>query len=189
MVDEIVRAAMARWPDVPAAFGWLRLDRRGRWWLVARDRADFDPARDGRGSMVTGEALAGFIGRNYAPDAQGRWYFQNGPQRVFVDLELAPLVFRVDDSASRLRLVAHTGAVAERIERILFDRHGNVLVLTDLGPGAIDDRQLVRLEARLEERADGIVLRIDPDGTGAVLQVQTDVVDAGAELGFVNEPR
>ena len=23
--------AMAKWPNVPVAYGWLNLDRRGRW--------------------------------------------------------------------------------------------------------------------------------------------------------------
>ena len=40
-------------------------------------------------------AFADFIARNYEADEHGRWFFQNGPQRVFVDLELAPLVLGV----------------------------------------------------------------------------------------------
>ena len=30
-MDPIVRRAIARWPNVPAVYGWLKLDRRGRW--------------------------------------------------------------------------------------------------------------------------------------------------------------
>ncbi|HMN64893.1 MAG TPA: DUF2946 family protein, partial [Burkholderiaceae bacterium] len=41
-MDEQVLHAMARWPDVPAVWGWLRLDRRGRWLLVDRGRPGFD---------------------------------------------------------------------------------------------------------------------------------------------------
>jgi Protein of unknown function (DUF2946) len=45
-----------------------------------------------RGSRVEHRRLIEFIGRNYAADANGAWFFQNGPQRVFVDLQAAPLV-------------------------------------------------------------------------------------------------
>ena len=30
-MDQSVKDAIARWPDVPAAYGWLSLDARGRW--------------------------------------------------------------------------------------------------------------------------------------------------------------
>ena len=32
-MDEDVLRAMTRWPDVPAVYGWLSLDRRGRWLI------------------------------------------------------------------------------------------------------------------------------------------------------------
>lgn len=32
-MDEIVKAAMAKWPEVPACYGWLGLDARGQWHL------------------------------------------------------------------------------------------------------------------------------------------------------------
>ena len=32
-MDESVIRAMDRWPDVPAVYGWLELDVRGRWRL------------------------------------------------------------------------------------------------------------------------------------------------------------
>ena len=72
-MDASVIKAMARWPDVPAVYGWLSLDRRGRWCL--------------RGEAVTHRGAVQFINRNYDHTSDGRWYFQNGPQRVFVDLE------------------------------------------------------------------------------------------------------
>ena len=71
---------MAKWPNVPAVYGWLTLDRRGQWLI--------------RGERVTSPVIAEYIGRNYARDSDGNWFFQNGPQRVFVDLEYTPYVFR-----------------------------------------------------------------------------------------------
>ncbi|HUI59871.1 MAG TPA: DUF2946 family protein, partial [Steroidobacteraceae bacterium] len=80
-MDQIVQQAMAKWPNVPSVYGWLTLDRRGRWAI--------------KGERLTNPAITAFIGRNYGSDPQGRWFFQNGPQRVFVSLAYTPLVYRL----------------------------------------------------------------------------------------------
>ena len=36
-MDDIVKQAMAKWPNVPACAGWLGLGARGDWYL--RDEA------------------------------------------------------------------------------------------------------------------------------------------------------
>jgi hypothetical protein len=90
-MDHIVKAAMAKWPNVPACTGWLALDRRGRFRM--RDTAC--QAAGAPGEPIQHAALNAFIARNYTADAEGRWFFQNGPQRVFVDLDYAPLVVRL----------------------------------------------------------------------------------------------
>jgi small subunit ribosomal protein S12 len=99
-MDESVLRGMARWPDVPAVYGWLALDRRGDWRLK-------DPAQ-GRFSRIGNAALRAYIGRNYERDARGCWYFQNGPQRVYVTLAYAPLVLRLEGES----LVDHCGRPA-----------------------------------------------------------------------------
>ena len=129
-MDDIVKQAMAKWPDVPAVFGWLGLDRRGNWIV--------------KGDRIANPIVADFIGRNYARDDQGRWFFQNGPQRVYVELDYTPLVYRLADGAAA-RLEAHTGKRAARVERTWIDDNGIVLIETELGPGMIDDRDLDRL--------------------------------------------
>ncbi|MBM3409976.1 MAG: DUF2946 family protein, partial [Betaproteobacteria bacterium] len=63
--DPLVLRAMARWPNVPAVFGWLRLDPRGHWLLIDRGRPDFDETLHGLGSPITSPAIIEFIGRNY----------------------------------------------------------------------------------------------------------------------------
>lgn len=63
-MDDIVHRALARWPNVPDVYGWLTLDARGHWWI-----------RDAR---LDHPATLAFIARNYQPDAQGAWFFQNG---------------------------------------------------------------------------------------------------------------
>lgn len=150
-IDDLVRQAMARWPNVPAVHGWLRLDRRGRWLLVDRGAPGFDEARDGAGSEITSPQIVDFIGRNYGDDGGGRWHWQNGPQRVFVDLELAPLYLRVLGEAPAQSLVTHTGFPVAGIERVATDAQGNLWIVTAHGPAVVDDRDLGALDLDLHE--------------------------------------
>ena len=145
-IDDLVLKAMARWPNVPAMHGWLRLTRRGRWMLIDRGMPGFDEALHGGGSEITSPPIIDFIGRNYLHDTSGRWYWQNGPQRVFVDLELAPLLYRVMGEAPTQSLVTHTGYPVQRIERVMDDAAGNLWLITEQGPGCIDDRDLGALD-------------------------------------------
>ena len=32
-MDDLVRQAMVKWPNVPDCFGWLGLDSRGQWYM------------------------------------------------------------------------------------------------------------------------------------------------------------
>ena len=124
-MDEIVQRGMVKWPDVPDVYGWLALDRRGNWIL--------------RGERIANQALREFIGRNYQPDAQGRWFFQNGPQRVFVKLAYTPLVVRHEGKA----LIDQCGRGFVANDRFL-DEQGSVLLLGKPGIALLDDRDLER---------------------------------------------
>lgn len=131
-MDESVQAALRKWPDVPAAYGWLALDRRGGWLLEGR------PLRHAR--------TIAFINRNYLADAQGAWLFQNGPQKVYVALAYTPWVLhRHPDRAPGAAgaLVTHTGATVERLKGAWVDEAGNLLLETPHGIGLLDDRDLV----------------------------------------------
>lgn len=186
-IDELVEQAMARWPNVPAVHGWLRLDRRGRWMLIDRGMPGFDEAVHGQGSPITSPPILDFIGRNYLSDAQGRWYWQNGPQRVFVDLELAPLLFRVMGEAPAQTLVTHTGYPVDAIHRVGSDAQGNLWLQTDQGPGCIDDRDLGALDLDLADTPDA-----RPQGRLRLLG-DHPVADLGGTpaqvLGFEPQPR
>ncbi|HXZ55280.1 MAG TPA: DUF2946 family protein [Burkholderiales bacterium] len=140
-MDEIVIRGMMKWPDVPAVYGWLLLDRRGSWLI--RNVS-------GRFERIGNPAVNAFIGRNYAADAQGRWYFQNGPQRVFVALDYTPWVYRLDDAGEGL--LAHTGAAAREPRAVFIDDSGAVLLETDIGIGVLLDRDLPAFAERLSER-------------------------------------
>ena len=137
-MDDIVARAMQKWPNVPKVFGWLRLDRRGNWLVKSRSSA-FE--------RIGNQAVIDFIGRNYAADAEGRWFFQNGPQRVFVALDYTPWVYRLADNGASL--VAHNGASANLPEFLLLDEVGALLAVSELGVGVISDRDLAPLIDRL----------------------------------------
>lgn len=122
-MDEIVKAALAKWPNVPHCTGWLLLDRRGQW----RMRDEGAQARGELGTPIRHAALIGFIERNYERDEGGRWFFQNGPQRVFVELAYTPWVVRLAmDAAGEPTLTDHTGASFEPTV-VFVDDEGGVL--------------------------------------------------------------
>jgi hypothetical protein len=90
-MDEGVTQSLVKWPTVPHCFGWLALDRRGAW----RMRDDYAQAHGLPGAVIKHAALNAFIARNYASDADGRYFFQNGPQRVYISLDATPWVVRM----------------------------------------------------------------------------------------------
>ncbi len=136
-MDDVVLRAMAKWPGVPEVYGWLMLDRRGEWRL--RDAAS------GRFERIGNRALREFIGRNYAADAAGRWFFQNGPQRVYARLAYTPLVVHFEGEAP----LDHCGR-AFAIRQALLDEEGSVLLAGDGGVALLDDRDLERFAAQAE---------------------------------------
>ena len=139
-MDEMVERAMTRWPDVPDCYGWLRLDARG-CWRVGDGRGRFDP--------VTHRGLAAFLGRNYFRDTRGRCYVQNGPQRVWVALELTPYVYRVSDD--KIGLVSHdTGAPVRDVKRLVIDSEGALVLDAQPGVGVLLDRDLLGFVEQLQ---------------------------------------
>ncbi len=132
-MDEIVKAALKKWPNVPHCFGWLALDARGDWYMRDERIQAAGPFPRVKGSRIAHDKLLAFIHRNYAADDAGAWFFQNGPQRVYVQLEAAPWVWRVADDGT---LASHTGRPAEARSAWL-DEHGRLFLDTDLGFGLV----------------------------------------------------
>jgi hypothetical protein len=158
-MDDIVKAAMSKWPNVPDCFGWLGLDARGNWYMRDDDAQaagrfcapSTEPGRQAasKGSLLQHDKLIDFIARNYAVDAQGQWYFQNGPQRVYVELEATPFVWRVGN-APDFDVTAHTGQVA--ITQCCFiDEHGRVYLETALGFGLVHTQDMLQAADAIEQ--------------------------------------
>lgn len=188
-MDAEVLAAIARWPNVPAVYGWLALTARGEWRL--------------RGERIENVAIREFFCRNYAADAHGGWYVQNGPQRVYVALEATPWIYRLDAQG----ISTHTGLRLTRCEGAALVNDGRLLLFTELGCGLLDDRDTARcltaltgLDGQplspeaLARWIDGAApLALDPallkvaGVRRRVAHVRAD--DLPARFGFVRDPR
>lgn len=178
-MDESVRAAMQKWPDVPDLYGWLSLDRRGRWHL--------------RDALIEHAGLIAFIGRNYQADEDGRWFFQNGPQRVFVTLAYTPWIAR----HAHGHFTTHTGTSFEP-NALYLDDEGHLLLTGSPGLALLDDRDLLELSDAftdaagdpLDATADDAMDRIGGLRLGAQWLALERVTraDVPARFGFVACP-
>lgn len=169
-MDDIVKQALAKWPNVPDCYGWLGVDARGRWFMrddAAQAAGDFPQSR---GSWLRHEKLIDFIGRNYESDDEGRWFFQNGPQRVYVELECTPWVWQV---LPDYRLQSHTGLQTSAGECLL-DEEGRLYIASPQGLGLVHSQDMVLAAEAVEQG----------------VWVPRDVVSADlpAQYGFVHSP-
>lgn len=169
-MDESVLRAIARWPDVPAVYGWLGLDRRGRWRL--------------RGEPITHPGAIAFIGRNYQGAEDGTWFFQNGPQRVYVELDYTPWVYRFDVDSG---FTTHTGVAAGIPSGAWLDEGGAVLVMADPGVGIVDDRDLGRFAELLTDDEDGRASELEWRGRRLAIG-SIRAAEVPARFGFVQHP-
>jgi hypothetical protein len=187
-MDEWVLNALKRWPNVPALFGWLSLDRRGRWLV--------------RGETISHPRIVEVINRNYAADEHGRWYFQNGPQRGYMQLESAPLVLLVAEDGQHL--VTHTGLAIEQVRAAYLDEEGALVLMTEHGPGEVAGADLQWALDRLsidgkpvEDDALAAALGL-PSGSDTAITMQVgssklllrrlDFAQAPSVLGFDRTP-
>ena len=132
-MDDTVLRSLAKWPNVPAVYGWLALDRRGNFLI--------------KGERIGNAALREFIARNYDCDERGCWFFQNGPQRVYVRLAYTPLVVHYEGE----RLVDQRGCDFGVPDAFLLDEEGSVLARREARIALVDDRDLERFAERADE--------------------------------------
>lgn len=173
-MDDIVRQAIAKWPNVPHCFGWLGLDARGNWYLRDDAVQAAGPfahgTRQSRGSLIEHAGLVEFIQRNYDADPSGQWFFQNGPQRVYVELECAPLVWRLADDLS---LTAHTGRTAHA-RRCVLDEVGRLYLDSELGLGLVHSQDMLRASEAID--------------AGAWVPLQLEQAQLPQRFGYVSSP-
>lgn len=169
-------SAIAKWPNVPACYDWLSLDRRGDWRL--------------QGERVTHRGLIEFMNRQYGSDESGCWFVQNGPQRVFVALAYTPWVFRREGEV----FFSHTGQAASELKAIYLDEQGSLLLDTELGIGLLDDRDLAGFFAECQPNDETALIALMEIGAGEIfwhgLPLQSiAAVDAEKRFKFKSRPQ
>ena len=135
-MDEIVEAALRKWPNVPHCYGWLGLDARGDWYLRDERAQAAGAFPEVKGSRIEHVKLRQFIERNYASDAAGCWFFQNGPQRVYVEFEAAPWVWRLHPNGDAVEVRSHTGLPVE-VDSAWLDEGGRLFFAARAGLGIV----------------------------------------------------
>jgi hypothetical protein len=145
-MDNLVIQAMAKWPNVPDCYGWLGLDARGDWYMRDDQVQQQGSFTTSKGSRLLHDKLIDFIGRNYECDKLGNWYFQNGPQRVFIELEATPWIWRLMPDG---RIQSHTGQDA-RMQRCVIDEHGRLYLETELGFGLVHTQDILAASELIE---------------------------------------
>jgi hypothetical protein len=146
-MDEIVKAALKKWPNVPDCRGWLALDARGDWYMRDDRVQAAGPFPRIKGSRIQHDKLREFIHRNYMRDDNGAWFFQNGPQRVYVELEAAPFVWRV--AAQDFSLTSHSGLPAT-LRSAWLDEAGRLFLDTELGFGLVHTQDMYEAARAVE---------------------------------------
>ncbi|EEA01285.1 conserved hypothetical protein [Burkholderia sp. H160] len=187
-MDDIVKQSLAKWPNVPSCTGWLMLDRRGNW----RMRDEAAQASGAPGAPIRHEALLGFINRNYEADERGQWFFQNGPQRVYVELGYTPWVVRLSAHANGTLALHDQGGGAFEPTAVFVDEDGGILFADHSQPARI----AVLHDHDLEIFSDHATLADDGSLSGAfhwstqvtlpLESVRRDQV--AARFGFVESP-
>ncbi|TKC89748.1 DUF2946 family protein [Trinickia terrae] len=188
-MDEIVKQALAKWPNVPHCTGWLLLDRRGDW----RMRDEAAQAAGASGTPIHHAALIGFICRNYECDERGQWFFQNGPQRVYVELAYTPWIVRLardEAGGGALTLTDQNGGAFEPAMAFVDDEGGILFA---------DASEPVRVAALHDHDLDlfADVSTLADDGLGGLFHWRADIdlplqavrrAEVAARFGFVASP-
>ena len=147
-MDAAVIDAMKKWPNVPAVTGYISLDQAGNW----RHHPDGDAIAHPEqvGERMTHQGLQSFFNRNYQADEQGRWFIQNGPQRVYIRLDGAPLIASWCEDQAHLQ--DHTGRRLEAILGWYISAQGMLYLLSDLGPALLAGRDVPALLEQLHNQ-------------------------------------
>jgi hypothetical protein len=133
-----ITKANIKWPNVPDVYNWLSLDHRGNW-LIKREK-------------IHHQGLKDFISTHYTEDSLGRWFFQNGPQRVFVTLGYTPYVLSIQSDGTTTHFKTQTNKVIASFDQLWIDNEGRMLASWGRHIGLISDQDLPILAEHLVHR-------------------------------------
>ncbi|XJC78633.1 DUF2946 family protein (plasmid) [Delftia tsuruhatensis] len=187
---------MKKWPNVPAVSGYISLDQSGHW--------RHHPAGDANqhlgqvGERIAHQGLLAFFNRNYQADEQGRWFIQNGPQRVYVRLDAAPLIVSLAQDQAHLQ--DHTGRPVETIQAWYISAEGRLYLRSSAGPALLagrdvpalleqlrtDQHGLESLDLEQAQRSEGWSLPAYPQACS--LTVWSSCVSPAEELAYIVLP-
>jgi hypothetical protein len=136
-MDELVKQSLTKWPNVPHCYGWLALDARGAF----RMRDEVAQAAHQQGDIIRYESLLAFIYRNYDRDSRGAWYFQSGPQRVYVELESTPFIARTDPE---LGFVLHDRTPVHEVNQVFMTNTGQLIIQSHQKIAMLDPNDLAQ---------------------------------------------
>ena len=170
-MDDLVQQAMRKWPNVPHCHGWLGLDDRGDWYMRDDAVQALGAFPQAKGSKLLHTKLIEFIQRNYTHDEHGQWYFQNGPQRVYVELMSAPYVWRIQADGS----VNDMQGVEQTVSACILDEAGRVYLKTTQGLGLVHTQDVWLAAQALEQ--------------GRWIIQEKSASELALEFGFVKSPQ
>jgi hypothetical protein len=182
-MDSQVEKALAKWPNVPHCYGWLALDAQGSW----RMRDEHAQRNGSIGERITQSSLIGFIQRNYMPDERGRWYFQNGPQRVYVELQAAPYIARIEPET---KLMLHTSQPMLELDAAFLSDNGNLWLCGEKRVAMLDGRDLVHCLPLLNidgKTIDDAALHAWMNSAGTCGQLTLTWQDTAIAVGYLLE--
>lgn len=204
-MDALVEQTLVKWPNVPHCYGWLALDARGAWRMQSPQKLDQVQTKMQSKKRSDEKnhhpVLLEFINRNYTYDEQGRWYFQNGPQRVYTDLERAPYIAHTEPPG---HFVLHTGEKMTQIKTTWLSEQGRLYLHDGTKLALLDDRDMAqclthvhldgdaisdeRLLAWLDVPTDDVSLSLQWQGLSIPLKHIRDE-EVATHFGFVCLPR
>lgn len=120
-----------KWPNVPDVYNWLELDNRGNWCI--------------KNEKISHKGLIKFINDHYSSDDKGRFFFQNGPQRVFVKLHSTPFILSIALNDDVIYFKTQTNQVIQQIEQFWLDNNGRLLLSWGQYLGLLSDRDLLMM--------------------------------------------
>ena len=134
-MDSVIDAALQKWPQAPNCYGWLNFDRRGEW----RIQNEYAQQHKLPGDLITHQGLKSYIEAHLAHDIHGHYFFQNGPQRVFINFSYCPWVIRfypLQEGHWQLRTTL--GQVIQPLACFL-DEHGQIMFEADFSSQMVNE--------------------------------------------------
>jgi hypothetical protein len=113
-------------------------------------RDEFTQQNNLPGQVIKHQSLNEFISRNYARDTQGKYFFQNGPQRVFITLDATPWIVRMIPSDQGVKLLTQCQSPIEPTAA-LSDENGNIYIVGNITQAVYEESDRAQFKLQTTE--------------------------------------